>query len=160
MNSNTKKNSLGKEEKLKSRKQIEDLFANGKGFTAYPVKVVYKVLDNEQLMSEGATVENHPSAETNDSLPPVASHSSPVVIGVSASSRNFKHAVDRNRIKRLLREAYRIQKHDLHRVATEKRIRLAVFFIYLDKTLPTFALLEDKMRYCLKRLRKILEETP
>lgn len=145
---NTPKHTLSKAEKLKSRKQIDELFASGKGFTAYPVKVMYKLVDSKELIvgSEGV-------------LPPTTNHQpSTIQIGVTASSRNFKHAVDRNRIKRLLREAYRHQKHELIQVVEAKGLQVSVFFIYLDKTLPTFEMLDDKMRYCLKRLRKILEE--
>ena len=82
----------------------------------------------------------------------------PVQIGVSASKRNFKKAVDRNRVKRLLRETYRLNKHPLLQKAAERQKQLQVFFIYIDKTLPTFAPLEEKMGYCLKRLVKILED--
>lgn len=140
MSTTQQENTLGKAEKLKSRKQIETLFAEGKGFTAFPVKVVYLVRQNDgqELYSDSAAIQ----------------------VGVSASTRHFKHAVDRNRIKRLLREAYRQQKHELAALALQKGISLSVFFIYLDKTLPTYDLLFDKMRYCLKRLRKTVEELP
>lgn len=174
-----KRNTLGKAEKLKSRKQIEQLFAEGRGFTAYPVKVVYRMVDSRQL-----TVDRHlddTSGKLNSSIAgksqdqtvpsvsePLAAHhssadehlslASPIQIGVSASTRHFKHAADRNRIKRLLREAYRQQKHELLHLATQKGLQLTVFFIYLDKTLPSYDLIFDKMRYCLKRLRKTLEE--
>lgn len=140
MSTTQKVNTLGKEEKLKSRKQIELLFAEGKGFTAFPVKVVYLV-----RKIEGPELDNGNAA---------------VQVGVSASTRQFKHATDRNRIKRLLREAYRQQKHELMETAEQKGIGLSVFFIYLDKTLPGYDILFDKMRYCLKRLRKTLEELP
>ncbi|HSC54162.1 MAG TPA: ribonuclease P protein component [Phnomibacter sp.] len=149
----TGKHTLSKAEKLKSRKQIDELFASGKGFTAYPVKVMYKIsgIANNQPEETG-----EPVPEANIALPTKAA----VQIGVTASSRNFKHSVDRNRIKRLLREAYRHQKHELLQLVESKGFQLSLFFIYLDKTLPDFAMLDDKMRYCLKRVRKILEEQP
>jgi ribonuclease P protein component len=140
MSTTQKINTLGKAEKLKSRKQIELLFAEGKGFTAFPVKVVYLV-----RQKDGPAVDNENAA---------------VQVGVSASTRHFKHATDRNRIKRWLREAYRQQKHELVETAEQKGIGLSVFFIYLDKTMPGYDLLFDKMRYCLKRLRKTMEELP
>lgn len=133
MSSTAVKNTLGKKEKLKSRKQIDALFANAQAFTAFPVKVIYSIADST---SDAACVQ----------------------IGVTASARNFKHATDRNRIKRLLREAYRLQKHELIATATAKGKQVSVFFLYLDKQMPTYDLLYDKMRYCLKRLRKKLEE--
>jgi ribonuclease P protein component len=140
MSTTQKANTLGKAAKLKSRKQIELLFAEGKGFTAFPVKVVYLVQKN-----------NDPETDHENAT---------VQVGVSVSTRHFKHATDRNRIKRLLREAYRQQKHELVETAGQKGLGLSVFFIYLDKTMPDYDLLFDKMRYCLKRLRKILEELP
>lgn len=127
------KHTLGKTERLKSRKQIDSLFANAQAFTAFPVKVIFTIRDST---SDNAAVQ----------------------IGVTASARNFKHAADRNRIKRLLREAYRLQKQELMDTATAKGKQLSVFFLYLDKQLPTYDMLYDKMRYCLKRLRKKLEE--
>ena len=76
----------GKDEKLKSRKVIESLFSNGHSFTVYPLKVLYKIeTDKEGILQAG----------------------------VAVSTRQFKKAVDRNRIKRLMRESYRIQKNDL-----------------------------------------------
>lgn len=156
----TPKHTLSKAEKLKSRKQIDELFASGKGFTAYPVKVMYKVVDGKELIVDGEMQTGTNLLAGNTALPPTINHQpSNVQIGVTASSRNFKHAVDRNRIKRLLREAYRHQKHELLQVVEARGLQVSVFFIYLDKTLPTFDMLDDKMRYCLKRLRKILEDT-
>ena len=71
---------FGKQERLKSRKQIDALFAGGKSVTAFPVRVKYQWV-------------------------PRAAGAVPVLAGVSVSRRAFKHAADRNRVKRLLREA-------------------------------------------------------
>ena len=135
---------LPKSARLKSRQLIEELFKQGKGFTAFPVKVVYSMVPaNSRLVGPVGTA----AAEA-------------VQAGVSVSARIFKHATDRNRIKRLLREAYRQQKQPLLEAARNKGLLLTVFFIYVDKPLPAYPLLQDKMRYCLKRLRKIVEEQP
>lgn len=170
--STTVKNTLSKAERLKSRKQIDELFASGKGFTAYPLKVVYLTTDHRPPTTDvnvnlANKMEAAPESEEmigqedqSSVVVPIAIGSpSSLKMGVTASSRNFKHAVDRNRIKRLLREAYRHQKHDLTAMAASKGMQVSVFFIYLDKTLPTLEMLDDKMRYCLKRLRKILEDS-
>ncbi|MGJ8591483.1 MAG: ribonuclease P protein component [Aquaticitalea sp.] len=75
---------FNKKEKLKSEKLITQLFAEGKSVAAYPLRLVYLHTSFEDGVKAKA--------------------------GVSVSKRNFKNAVDRNRIKRLLREAYRLQK--------------------------------------------------
>ena len=78
------RNTLGKEERLKSKKLIESLYAEGKSIKNFPLRLIY-------LQAE---------------------HTSnfPVQAGFSVPKRNFKSAVSRNRIKRLLKEAYRLQK--------------------------------------------------
>ncbi|TMM29892.1 ribonuclease P protein component [Polaribacter aestuariivivens] len=78
------KHTLGKKERLKSRKLIEKLYAEGKSVKAYPLRMMY-------IQTE----------HTSDF---------PAQVGVSVPKRNFKLAVDRNRIKRLMRESYRLQK--------------------------------------------------
>lgn len=119
-------------EKLKSRKLAEALFNRGRSFTGFPVKVYY-------LKIEGET-------------------DFPVKIGMGASSRNFKKSVDRNRIKRLLREAYRTEKLPLHQYLREHQLNLAIFLLYVDKTLPEKGMLKAKMPVLLQRLIKVLDE--
>lgn len=79
-------------------------------------------------------------------------------MGVVASSRNFKKAVDRNYIKRLMREAYRLQKNDLRNALETKNLQVAVFFIFTDKSLPNFDLVYLKINECLKGLIKRMEK--
>lgn len=71
---------------------------------------------------------------------------------VTASSRNFKKAVDRNRVKRVLREAYRLQKLPLQNFLKEQNKSLAVFFIYTGKGLPVFAEVHKRMETILQKL--------
>jgi RNase P protein component len=78
----------------------------------------------------------------------------PLQAGFGASSRHFKKAVDRNRIKRLGREAYRLQKEPLLRRLTEKGLSLAVFFIYTGKELPEHATVTEKIGVILQKLIK------
>ena len=119
---------FGKKEKLKSRKRIEELFLNGKNFSVFPLRVTYQF---------------SPSEETA------------VQVGVTAGKRYFKKAVDRNRIKRLIREAYRLQKHELAEVLKQKQQSCSLFFMYVDKTIPSFPVVKDAMNKCLKRLEKL-----
>ena len=78
--------------------------------------------------------------------------------GFTVSSKQFKKAVDRNRIKRLMREAYRLQKNELNKLLTENKKQLAVFFIYVGNELPEYELIFDKTGHVLKRLIKIINE--
>jgi ribonuclease P protein component len=121
---------LGKKEKLKSRKQIDTLFATGKSFTVFPIRVTYRFL----------------SAETD----PLAQ------IGVTVSKRYFKKAVDRNKVKRLLREAYRLQKMELASQLQQSKLKAYVFFIYTDKTIVSFDIFKSAMSSCLRKLQNKL----
>ena len=122
---------LGKNERLKQRKFIEQLFKEGKSFSIFPFRVYYLF---------------------------VADLSSSLQAGFSASTRNFKRAVDRNRIKRVAKEVYRLQKNNLDDELMKQNKKLAVFFIYTDKTLPAFELMRDKMQLVLQKLTTIIHE--
>jgi ribonuclease P protein component len=119
---------FNKKEKLKSRKRIESVFQEGKGITLFPFKVLW--------LFQSAPVE------------------SPLQAGFAVSSRHFKKAVDRNRIKRLSREAYRLQKQPLLDRLKETGRYLAVFFIYTGKELPDQATVTQKIGVTLQRLIK------
>jgi len=123
--------SFGKKEKLKSRKQIEELFLNGKNFSVFPLRVTY------QFVSSNETV---------------------IQVGVTAGKKYFKRAVDRNRIKRLIREAYRLQKNDLIELLKQKQQSSFIFFVYTDKTVSSFSIIKEAMNKCLKRLEKLSEQ--
>ena len=106
-----KKLTLGKNERLKSRKQIELLFSDGKKFSITPFRVHY-------LFNELA----NPTLQ----------------FGVGVSNKNFKKAVDRNKIKRRVREAYRLQKNTLQQKLKDKKSRLSIFIIYTGKVISEY----------------------
>ena len=120
---------LGREERLKSRKTIEQLFGEGKAFTIFPVRVVYLLRDQS----------NVPGLFQ-------------VQAGFTVSTRHFKNATHRNRIRRLMKEAYRLQKFPLQQQYEGRETSLAVFFIYVGKELPTYELIREKMNLALQRL--------
>jgi ribonuclease P protein component len=122
---------LGKNERLKSRKQIELLFNNGQRFSISPFRIFYSF--------------NNSPAHNNQHLQ----------AGFGASSRNFKTAVDRNRIKRLTKEAWRLQKNDLGTTLKEQSQKLNVFFIYTGKELPAYDAVCSSMKKIISKLLDI-----
>lgn len=96
-----------KKDRLKSQKLIEKLFLEGKSVTSFPLKLIY-------LKTEVA-----------------GDHT--IKAGVSVSKRNFKKAVDRNRIKRLLRECYRLNR-DIYFNNISTSYALMILYIGRDQT--------------------------
>jgi ribonuclease P protein component len=78
--------------------------------------------------------------------------------GAGVSAKNFKKAVDRNRIKRLTREAWRLQKNEISKKAKETQRQLNVFFIYTGRELPDFTTVKDKVAIALKKLADKIDE--
>lgn len=120
------RNTFKKEEKLKKNKLIGELFTSGKVINAYPIKLIYLQIE----------------------------HDSPFKIqaGVTVSVRNFKKAVERNKIKRLLREVYRKNKQLIYQSKhTKKHIFM---FIYVGKKEEKYALLENKMKQIIQLFLK------
>jgi ribonuclease P protein component len=77
--------------------------------------------------------------------------------GAGVSKRHFKRAVDRNRIKRLTREAYRTQKLPLQGLLKEsEKGYLKLFILYTGKELPDYQLIREKVGGVLERLEKEL----
>ena len=83
---------------------------------------------------------------------PVEEVDAPVSILVSVSKRRFKRAVKRNRIKRQIREAYRLNKQILLNPLGESCLHLAIAFIYLSDELTDSTLVEEKMKTALARI--------
>ncbi|WOD45000.1 ribonuclease P protein component [Hwangdonia lutea] len=118
-----------KKEKLKSKKLIDQLFTEGQSVSAFPLRLVYLQ----------TTFDDEVFAKT----------------GVSVSKRNFKTAVERNHIKRLLREAYRLNKADFFNNLTTQH---AFMILYIGKDKPTFTQVETKMKHLfIKFLDKVSE---
>ncbi len=76
----------------------------------------------------------------------------PAQVLTGVSKRNFKKAVDRNRIKRLMREAYRTNKNVLYKYLQEQDVKLAVMFIYIGREMPNYDETKDKIILALQRL--------
>lgn len=118
---------LSKEERLSWKRYIDLLFAEGQSFVAFPLRVVYLPVEEENL--------------------------APVSIMVSVPKKKFRRAVKRNLIKRQVRETYRVRKYDLIDPLTEKNKRMLVAFLYLDKEIHPFSDMEKAMTKALNVLR-------
>jgi len=130
----SKQFTLGKQQRVKSRKLIETLFSKGQRISVYPYRVFY-------LFHEKKTTENN------------------LQFGAGAGTRHFKKAVDRNRIKRLTREAWRLQKNELERKLDLHPNGMAVFFIYTGKELPAFDFVKEKTALIIQKLLVIADES-
>lgn len=118
---------FSKEEKLKSRKLIEKMFAEGKTVSKYPLKLIYIQTElKDEIMIQA---------------------------GVSVSKRNYKRAVDRNKIKRLLREAYRLNKNLIFNTI---QFPYALMFLYIGKEFPKNY--DEISKSMVKLLQKFISE--
>ncbi len=125
--------SFGKKEKICSLKLIQRLFAEGKSMVKYPLRV---------------------SQITLDELPENVS----CQVLVSVSKKKFKRANKRNRIKRQIREAYRLNKHLLDEALQATGKKMALAFIYIPTEEISTAEIEKAMIKALLQLKETLEK--
>ena len=109
-----------KQQKLKSRKDIKLLFEGGKTITKYPVKLLW--------------------------LP---SRAQETKTGVAVAKRNFKSAVTRNKIKRLMREAYRLHKKEID---GRNKVVFTLLFIYIGKDVASLETIDKAVLGALLKL--------
>lgn len=114
---------------------------------AFPLRLVYMKMDKGE-----DTKSQIQSEETDEPLCP------PVSILVSVPKKRFRHAVDRNRMKRMVREAYRQNKHILWEYLRDKEYRLAIAFVCITDTLPSFDLVNKSIRKALIRVSERMEK--
>lgn len=118
-----------KKEKLKNKKLIEVLFKEGKSLSSFPLKLIY------------LKVESPMDAKFKT--------------GVAVPKKNFKSAVKRNRIKRLVRESYRLNKH---LVFNNSEGNFAFLILYLGKEMPNYLGVEKEMQLILKKFLKKIDD--
>ena len=117
------------DERLKSRKRIEALFESGQSLKNFPVLMVFNIRGNEGDKAQ---------------------------VGFSVSKRKFKRAVDRNRIKRLMLESYRLNKGLIAPVSNNNS--LEIMFVFLDRSLPEYTTVEASIKQLLADLNKKLSK--
>jgi len=117
------KYTLPRRKSLKSKKLIDDLFVKGKSLVAHPLRLVYLPVDFSQ-----------------DEI---------YLVTFSVSKRKIKRAVDRNRIKRLMRESFRFLQYEIN--LPEKTIMM---WIYTGKELPDSQTVKQRMIEIIKLYNK------
>jgi ribonuclease P protein component len=124
---------FGKDERLKREQHIETLFRSGKAFSVFPLRAIWRPV-------------------------PRNAEPSPVRIGFSVPKKKFRKAVSRNRIRRLMREAWRLNKHALY-ASLPPDMQLHLFLIFTDVTEPDFDTVHGALLQCISRLQKAVPAT-
>ena len=123
------RNTFPLKEHLKSKKTIEKLYAEGTSVTAFPLRAVF---------IEQGTEEQEPQAASL----------------ISVAKKRFRHAVDRNLVKRRIREAYRTSKHSFVAALQNKGKKMAVAILYIDTRHNSTAFIKRKMEKLLDGIIK------
>lgn len=124
---------FSKNERLKSRKLINNLFDCGKIIHHYPFKVLYHITKNQDFNFTAQ-------------------------IAISVSKKNFKRAVDRNYIKRKIKETYRQNKHLLYKELDKTDQKLYFFVIYTVSHDIDYLTLDKEMKLLIQKLNNKLNQ--
>ena len=127
----THPNSFPKSEHLYGDKLVSNLFETGEAFICYPLRVVFLI------------------QPLNDS------EAARILVGVP--KKRFKRANKRNRLKRLMRETYRLNKQELISILNEKQLQIQVAFNYVADEELDFSSIEKKMKTALQKLHSKIE---
>jgi ribonuclease P protein component len=119
-------NTFKKEERLSSRKAISHVVKEGNSFLIHPFKVYWVKFPLES--------------------------SYPTQIAFSIPKKNFKKAVDRNKIRRRIKESYRLNKHSFYNFLSEREAQLELLFVYIAKETLSYKEIEEKIILTLRRL--------
>lgn len=126
---------LNKSERLKSYTRIRELFAKGRKIRQFPLILFYSIQKRQ----------NDEAGET-------------LKMGVSVSTRSFKKAVDRNLVKRRIREAYRQQNEELKVSVKNSGYSLDVFIVFSDHKMADYTILSDSTQKLLAKLHQYFTE--
>ncbi len=126
------RNTFSKKERLTHKKKIEDLYLKGHSFLMYPILVHWKCEEVQDV---------------KDAFPRL-------VIG--ASKKKLKKAVDRNKAKRLIREAYRKNKEELIKLLEKSPFEMHISIIYTANEILSYQEIESKIIAMIIRLKNNL----
>ena len=117
-----------KDERLKSKTVIDSLFTEGKSAFVFPIKLIWKEVEDENYIF-------------------------PAKAAFTVPKRNFPKSVHRNQIKRKLKEAYRLHKHELYALANDRHKQYAMMFIYVARQPLSYNEIEKAVKTLLMRLK-------
>lgn len=123
--------SFHKNERLCSRKLIEELFASRNRFILFPYSVAWNICPQDTFEA-------------------------PAQVLISTSKRRFHHAVDRNRVKRLSRECYRLHKEELYHILENQNIKITLSISYIHTEILPYETLSRKFDRIIAQLQKEL----
>ena len=129
---------FNKSQHLCGETTISQLFREGKAFLVFPLRVVYRVMPRDVGTYGSCVRDNRPSVRVLTSVP----------------KKQFKHAVDRNRFKRLIRESYRLQQHELNEVLDANGLVMDVAFTAVHNQIPKFDYLKSRMDKIIQTLKE------
>lgn len=115
-----KRNTFPLKEHLKSKRTIERVYSEGSSVTSYPLRAVFLEIENENQEPRAAVL-------------------------INVAKKRFRHAVDRNLVKRRIREAYRTSKHQLIDTLEANGKKIAIAILYIDTKHNSTAFLKKKM---------------
>lgn len=118
-----------KTERLTNKRKFENLFQNGKSINAYPLKLIYV-------------------------LEPRNSDTVPVQFAFTIPKRSFKKAVDRNFLKRRIKETFRLNKHRVYNLLAPKEMSIYGIFIFIEKEKRSFHEIDKAMLIAISKLEK------
>ena len=118
---------FSKQERICKRDDFHELLAKGQVIYCYPFRCVYVWRDAVSFSAR---------------------------IGISVSRKRFKHAVDRNRVKRLIRENYRLEKNLLYQHYADCNQSLDILIIYTETKIPSFLLFQKSFIKLINKLIK------
>lgn len=122
-------------ERLKARKLLGRLFQEGHSFVAFPVRVVWLPLSEAERVAA--------RFEANRAQ-----------MAISVPKRLYRQATARNRIRRQMREAYRLHKHVLYAILEQKNLHIALVLIFIGKEAPTSA----QLKACMVKIARYFDQ--